>query len=369
MIIFRYITKEILSALLAVTLVLLTIFMTNQFVHYMKDAARGVLTIRAVMEIMSLQVPLLLGNLLSLSLFLGILLGLGRLYTDREITVLSACGVSRLRLLSIVMFVAFLIAVLVGWLMLSVGPKMQWNRIKIIDRMITHLSFQKVLPGQFQYFGKDDSNVFYAVKVSRNHVMHDVFWAEQKSSKKSNRSISWSVVSACKARELQNSNGSFILFENGYRYIGIPGHLNCQVIKFSQYGIRLMTPHPNISLKSLTAMPTIQLFKHRNKNPSVAAEWQWRISMPISVLVLAFLAVPLSEINPRQGKFTQLLPAILFYIVYANLMFISRVWVEKGVIPMVLGLWWIHLSVFIVALLRWIRPCQFLRLWNRPRKM
>ena len=66
------------------------------------------------------------------------------------------------------------------------------------------------------------------------------------------------------------------------------------------------------------------------RNPAAAAELQWRFALPISVLMLALLAIPLSHVRPRQGRYSHILPAILIYIVYMNLLFIARNWVERN---------------------------------------
>ena len=90
MIIFRYLCRELFSHLLAITVVLLMILITNQFVHYLKGAASGEITMTAVIQMVSLQVPLLLGYLLPLALYLSILIAYGRLHVDHEMVVLPA---------------------------------------------------------------------------------------------------------------------------------------------------------------------------------------------------------------------------------------------------------------------------------------
>src|SRR5262245_36722931 len=99
--IFRYLAKETYSTMLAVTGIFVLIFMSHQFVGYLGDAAGGRLTVQAVIELMFLQVPLLLGFIVPLGLFIGILLVYGRLHVDNEMTILTACGVSKRQLLSI----------------------------------------------------------------------------------------------------------------------------------------------------------------------------------------------------------------------------------------------------------------------------
>jgi len=76
---------------------------------------------------------------------------------------------------------------------------------------------------------------------------------------------------------------------------------------------------------------------------------QWRLSVPLSALLLALLALPLSRTNPRQGRYGKLTIAILFYIVYSNMLGAARVWSERGLVPMEIGLWWVHLLVLLVA--------------------
>ncbi len=365
MIIFRYLCKEVVATLLATTLILLIIFITNQFVHYLNDAADGKITVQAVMEIMSLQVPLLLGYLLPLSLFLGLLLTLGRLYVDHEMVVLSACGMSRAQWVTMIMLLSFVVMGAVAWLMLSVEPKMQWYRAKILTAVATNASLEKIMPGRFQPLGSD-GKVFYAAHVDSHHRgMSDVFFAQPQ--KVPSGPERWDLVSADYAGELKTKDdGYFILFKKGFRYVGTPGQLKFDVTQFDQYGVRLNTPTFDIANR-VEAMPTRKLWYLQAHDPKAAAEFQWRISMPISVMIFALLAVPLSQVSPRKGKFAQVLPAVLIYIVYANLMFMGRAWIEKGVISPSLGLWWIHGSLFLLAVIllfgqsRWRRLFSFAR--------
>jgi lipopolysaccharide export system permease protein len=68
-----------------------------------------------------------------------------------------------------------------------------------------------------------------------------------------------------------------------------------------------------------------------------------RASIPVMALVLMWLAVPLSRLRPRQGRFGKLGVAILIYFLYSLLLDASRTWVESSNIPAFLGPWWVHL--------------------------
>lgn len=348
MIIFRYLSKEVLATLLATTLILLIIFITNQFVHYLSDAADGKITTESVMKVMSLQVPLLLGYLLPLSLFLGLLLTLGRFCVDHEMVVLSSCGVSRTQIVMMVMTLALFIMGIVAWLMLSVEPKMQYYRAAILTNAVATSTLGKILPGRFQPIG-DSGRVFYAANIAKHHGgMGQVFLAQKTETAGAER---WDLVSADEAYDMNSKeNGHFILFKNGVRYVGAPGQLKFDIVKFDEYGIRLYMPPEDFAAR-VEALPTHKLWLRAQTDRKADAELQWRIALPLSVIAFALLAVPLSQVNPRKGKFAQMLPAILIYIVYANLMFVGRAWLEKGVINRHWGLWWIDALLVILALI------------------
>jgi len=96
---------------------------------------------------------------------------------------------------------------------------------------------------------------------------------------------------------------------------------------------------------------TASLWPLTNTNRAKAAELQWRLSIPLMVFTLTLVAVPLSRVNPRTGKFAKLLPAIIIYILYANFMFIARNAIVSGAIPQWIGMWWLHLLVIALGLL------------------
>ena len=142
----------------------------------------------------------------------------------------------------------------------------------------------------------------------------------------------------------------YVILHDGKKYQGVPGQADYQVAKFVQYKARLPHPTANIKEDKRTAS-TSSLWPLNNSNPAKAAELQWRISIPLMVFMLTLVGVPLSRVNPRSGKYAKLLPAIVIFIFYANLMFIARDWMAVGKTPIWLGLWWVHLLVALLGLL------------------
>jgi lipopolysaccharide export system permease protein len=346
-IIFRYLAKEIYITMLAVTGILVFIFTSHQFIHYLGDAAAGKLTPKAVLQMLCVQVPLLLGFMLPLGFFLGTLLALGRMYTDNEMTIFTACGVSKAQILKMHLGLACVIALLVGFIMFWLEPKMAWYRNQIIARAAVSSPIEKVSPGRFQQVG---NWVLYSEAVTRDRqTMANVFAAALPNRIDPHTKASLDVVTAQKAfQKVSSLKETFIVLSKGYRYIGNPGKNDFQIIQFREYGVRLPNNRPIIG-KVEQFMSWRELWAGQVKNPIAAAELQWRIAMPISVLILALFAVPLSEVKPRQGRFSKFLQPIIIYIIYLNLLFLGRNWIEKSQVSYLIGLWWIHGIMLMLA--------------------
>jgi len=336
-IIYRYLTKEVVLAFAATTFILLLFFVSEQFLSYMKSAAHGRLSLHAIVILLSLQVPVLLTILLPLSLFLGVLLGFGRLYTDNEMTILFACGVSRKMLFIVTTRVALGVSLLVALLAFYVAPKMeeysahvyQASEAEALD-LLTYGRFSSVLK---------DKWVFYVEDVTKDHThLKNVFAAQKPASEKP----TWSVIFSKGGYQKTDASGNkFLVLTKGNRYAGLPGKLDYQIINFGEYGLQLGNDKAKFTFDE-NMQPTKNLWQNRHK-PSFAAELHWRIAMPIAVFILTLLAVPLSKVNPRYGRYFSMVPAGLCFILYTNLMFVGRAWLMKGTVPLAFGMWWVHI--------------------------
>jgi lipopolysaccharide export system permease protein len=154
------------------------------------------------------------------------------------------------------------------------------------------------------------------------------------------------VLVAEKGRqEIQADGSRYLILENGYRYDGNPGQADYRAIQYDTYGVLLPKPEVSTEIGEREAIPTHALLG--SDDPRHQAELQWRLSIPLLVFVVTLLAVPLARVNPRQGRFLKLLPAILLYMAYLALLIGARGQLDKGKIPMQLGLWWVH-GVFLL---------------------
>jgi lipopolysaccharide export system permease protein len=350
----RYLTREVFNALLAITLVLLVAFLSQQLVRYLNFVAMGKIPTNVLLELVGFEIPYLLALLLPLSLYLGILLAYGRLYSDNEMSILQMCGFGNRRLMRLTLFIAIVVSGVVLLLMLWVNPLVSAKRQQLMasDEATLHL-IQTLIPGRFQV-SPDGTHVMYVEKLSRDHQRaENVFLATQKKNPDELAQNSWTLVLANFGYQEKdkNSNDQFFVTTEGYRYEGIPGQNDYKIIQFKKYTVRIPQTDEHVTHQQVETLPTWQLWRDY-ANPKSAAELQWRFSIGIATFLLALLAVPLSTVRPRQGRYLTLLPAVLIYIIYMNLLFIARHWVEQGTLPISVGIWGVHgMMAFFIFLI------------------
>lgn len=350
MIVFRYLSREVLITLSAVSAVLLVIIMSGRFIKYLAQAAQGLLDPGVLLLIMGYRLPGFLQLILPLGLFLGILLAYGRMYLDSEMTVLSATGMSQRRLMLFSLAPAALTAALVGWLSMGLTPQGISEVDRILSEQDSLTEFDTLVPGRFQTL-RNGTRVTYTRDLTDDRTeLADVFISETNLSSTTGVQRDLSVLVAESGRqEIQPDGSRYLILENGYRYDGNPGQANYRAIQYDTYGVLLPKPEVNIEVGEREAMPTLELIG--SDDIRLQSELQWRLSLPLLVFIVTLLAVPLAKVNPRQGRFLKLLPAILLYMAYLTMLIAARSALDKGRVPMALGLWWVHAIFFSIGML------------------
>jgi lipopolysaccharide export system permease protein len=169
LIVFRYLSREVLLTLSAVSAVLLVIIMSGRFIKYLAQAAAGQLDPGSLFLIMGFRLPGFLQLILPLGLFLGILLAYGRLYLESEMTVLSATGMSQQKLFRMTLFPATLVALLVAWLSLSLAPQGANQFQLLLNKQDALTEFDTLEPGRFQAL-RDGTRVTYTESLTDDRI-------------------------------------------------------------------------------------------------------------------------------------------------------------------------------------------------------
>jgi lipopolysaccharide export system permease protein len=354
-IIFRYLLKEVAKTQLAVFFVLMTIFISQKFVRVLGDASEGSIPGQMVMTFIALKVPDLAGMMLPLSLFLGVLLAYGRIYADNEMTVLHACGVSEWYVVRVTLVLAFVTAIFTGIFTLYLAPMASEYQYQVKDELAADSGLSSLVAGRFQKTGNENAVVFIHDKNRDDNSFDKVFVAQLPDENHTEDSvINSSIVYAKKGQVFEEDSGSQrLVLSEGMRYHKDAINGEFQSVAFDKYYIQIQDQEVEQKHRKLSALPTQELFS--STDDKLAAEYgatiQWRIAFPLACIILTFIAVPLSVVNPRQGKFAKMLPALMLFLGYFLLLTAMRSGVERQALPTVVGLWPVHVSALFLGVI------------------
>jgi lipopolysaccharide export system permease protein len=344
----RYIFREIATTWLAVTLVLLMILLTNQFARVLGEVAKGKLPKGAAMDVIGLSAVQYLTVLVPIGLFLSIMLALGRLYRDSEMPAMMACRVGPSGVYRPLVWLTLPLVLGVAWLAIDLGPRALQTVERIGAEARREADLASIEPGRFTVFGPSRA-VVYGERVTADGFMENVFLQRFVEDDSGEANIV-EVVVAERGEQVESDDPDirFLVLHNGRRYEGVPGTPQFRVVEFVEHGIPYRLPSLEPPEPEPREMRVSTLI--RSVDPLHRAELQWRIGVPLSTVILAIFAVPLSRSQPRSGRYGRLAIGLLVFIIYFNLLSAAKAWVEKGEVDPALGLWWVHGLVLLAAL-------------------
>jgi len=338
----RYIFREVAQTSAAVTLVLLFILLTNQFARVLGDVAKDKLPKDAVFQIIGLTALQYLTLLVPIGLLLAILLALGRLYSDSEMTAMMACRVGPGAVYRPLTWLVLPLVAGVAWLAMDVGPRALTAVERIGVEAQRQADLASIEPGKFTTAG--DDAVVYAERVTGAGVVEKVFLQSRNEA----GDVEVVVAERGQQRESEDPNTRFIVLEDGRRYSGVPGTARFTVMEFDEHGIPYRLPTVAEPEFEPRAMATVELLG--SDDAEEVAELHWRLGVPLSTLILAIFSVPLARSQPRQGRYGRIAIGLLVFIIYYNLLSAGKAWVEQGDVPPVVGIWWVHALMLGLAL-------------------
>lgn len=331
----------------AVAGIVLVISMGWRFSGYLTEAANGLLSRDILFLVMAYRLPGFLELIVPISFFLAIMLTYGRFHVDSEMVVLQSCGLGPGRLMFMTLSLACIVMVITASMTLWLKPRGEEEVERLFAGQQNLTEFDTLVPGRFQNL-RSGKRVTYTENLTDDGNLENLFINEYKSLRAGPRDVI--TVSADLGEAVEDINGNrFLVLRDGTRYDGEPGKKDYRVIQYEEYGQLIEKERDKVVYRRRTAIPTIELLEM--KNPMEISELQWRLSMIILVPMIAVMAIPLSRVNPRQGRFTRLVPGMLGCFIYVVSLSAARSAVEKGQLPPGIGIWWIHGIVAVVIYL------------------
>ena len=346
MILDRYIIHEIGKPMVVICTVLIAIFASYSAAEYLADAVSGLFPPGAVLLMLVLRIAIALEVLLPTTLYLSVVIALGRMYRDSEMVALSSCGVGMARILRSVFYFALIVSLLVAALSIFVRP---WAYKKVYGlKTLAKEDFDisRMEPGNF-YEIKSAHMVIFAEEV--DHQRHRIGKVFIRIKEGQRLQVIWARQVFQPEKTVDGRRP--LLLRDGFLYEFTRSGARGKTTEFAEATYLVASPEA-VAVKYKRRAASTGYLMRSDKLEDIA-ELQWRLSTAISTVLLALLGVPLSRTTPRQGKYVKLVAAVIIFAIYYNVTVVAKNWVEKGVLDAIPGIWWVPalLAGCIMALL------------------
>jgi len=354
----RSLVRELTATAVGLFLVLLAILFTNLMLRLLARAAGGTVAPEGLVALLGFNALFYFNILLSVTVFVTVLLTLTRWYRDSEMIVWFTSGQGLTAWLRpILLFAApFFVAILV--LSLYLSPWAERRKLEYERQLESRDEITLLSPGIFREFRRANLVVFVESINTFDNTIRNVFLHSVDEGK--------DVTTVARSGTLREAaNGDrFIVLNDGRRYEGNPGAADYRIVEFGSLGRRIEPAELRALPTSTKAIPTAMLIAL--DGPVERAELFWRLSVPISALVLTLLAIPLGYVNPRMGRSFNLIAAAFLYMIYSNCLNIVQSFIAQDKLGFLAGLAIPHAIAIGVVLLLFGHQLSLFGLLRRP---
>ena len=334
--------NELFFNSLSTILILSGIVVAQRGVVVFRLASKGIIPNDSILTILVFSLLKYLPILLTLTLFLTILLTLSRWFRDSEMMIWFSSGLGLTSFIRPILFFSLPIILLIGFLSLYLSPWATQKSEEYKAGLKNRDELATISPGSFKE-SKSKERVFYVEGFGDlGSKVKNVFVQSEQNGKLG------IIVSNEGSRVSTNTDDEYIVLKKGKRYEVNHENNHFTEIKFSDYGFLVEKKLPPIiDVNQVEAMPTPLLLL--TKGNREIAEFVWRVSLPISGIVLIILAIPLSFINPRSGRSVNIIIAIMIFAIYNNLMGVTQSYINLGKLNPYVGGSIVHLLIIMIA--------------------
>lgn len=322
----KMIALDLLKTLLAVWSVIVVIIVSRQFIRVLDKAVEGQVSNQTLLTVLGLKTIIASAAFLPAALFMAVLMVLGRMYRDQEMSAVSSAGGGAGTVYRAIFLLIFPLTVLSAGLSFYVSPWAEAMMDRIMHQDKESADIRGIAAGKFSEYSQGDL-VFYVEKIDSDKKMHQVFVQHRQGGR-------LAIINAEAGRMEDLPDGRYVILENGERIQGQPGSVNFIIEQFAEYAVRVEAKESVVkfgkeSVASNTLMASGQI--------ADIAELQRRFSIPMGIMLLSFIAVPLAQMSPRSGVYGNMLVGFLIYFSYGNLIRVSQSWVMTQTISAWLG--------------------------------
>lgn len=335
----RMIIKDLFKTVCAVLAVLVVIIVSRKFIKVLAQAIEGNIATETVMKLLGLKIVIATTAFLPAAVFIAGLMVLGRMYREQEMAAIASAGGGLFTIYRSVFLLVLPLTVAAAGLSMYATPWAEAQSEKLMHQDRQDADVRGISAGRFSEYSNGEL-IFYTESVDDKGQMHNVFVQNKQGDK-------LGVVNARSGRLENLPGGLYLVLEQGERIQGIPGNRDFTIETFGQYAVLV---EKKTTVLSLARKSVDSQFLWQSTELQDIAEMQDRLTAPLGVLLLAFLAVPLARLSPRGGVYGSVLIAFGIYFAYGNLQRVNHSWVISQIVPSWLGYFWVELLLLLLGL-------------------
>lgn len=334
----KMVALDLLRTLLAVWSVIVVIIVSRQFIRILDRAVEGQVSNQTLLTVLGLKTIIASAAFLPAALFMAVLMVLGRMYRDQEMSAVASAGGGAGTVYRSIFLLVFPLSVLSAGLSFYVSPWAEAMMEELMHQDKESADLRGIAAGKFSEYSQGDL-VFYVEKIDDDKTMHQVFVQHRQGDR-------LAIINAEVGRMRDLPDGRYIVLENGERIQGQPGAVNYVLEQFSEYAVRMDTKESATNFgKESVASDTLA----GSGQITDIAELQRRFSIPMGIMLLSFIAVPLAQMSPRGGVYGNMLVGFLIYFSYGNLIRVSQSWVMNQTIPAWMGIFGVNTLLLLIG--------------------
>jgi len=337
----RMIAADLFKTMLSVWSVIVVIIVSRKFIKVLDQAIDGQISNDALLKILGLKTIVAGVAFLPAATFMAVLMVLGRMYRDQEMSAIQSAGAGAGAIYRSVFQFVIPLSLAAAGLSFYAAPWAEATTEQLISKDKQSADIRGIAPGKFSEYSGGDL-VFYVEDIGKDKKMHKVFVQHRQK-----HGGTLAIVNAESGRLEDLPDGRYMILEQGERIQGKPGDLNYVIEEFAEYAVRIEGKES--LAREVPEAASSSLLWLSDKLPDIA-ELQRRLAIPLGALLLSFIAVPLAQLSPRGGVYGNILTGFLIFFIYGNLERVSQGWVTKAVIPPWLGPTSVHGLLVLIGL-------------------
>ncbi|HLT28344.1 MAG TPA: LPS export ABC transporter permease LptF [Zeimonas sp.] len=347
--------RDLLNLAGVVFATLFVIMLTTSLIRFLGRAASDRVDTASVLPLIAFNSINLLPVLLVLTVYVAVLMSLTRAFRESEMVIWFASGLSLTAWIRPVLGIAVPIALLVALVAFFVAPWANRQANEYQQRFAQREDVSQVAAGRFRE-SVSANRVFFVESLNEEQTeVRNVFVTQARGDALT------VVVSRSGSIENRPDGSRFLVLQDGRRYDGTRAQADFRLMEFGRYGLRLEPREAVVAEDRAKFKSTAELLD--DPSPRNLGELAWRISLPVSAVLMALLAIPLSSMNPRAGRSVNLLAALLIYLVYNNLLSVFQAWIGQGRVPFGIGVWILHAALLLLVVWLFRRRTTLPRRW------